>query len=109
MNVFLDNFGKTYSRRPGKRRTSSPRRVDIDTVSLAFRLGELGAAEAAMVRRLFRRMEERPETGFGVISALTRYAQVRIMLRAGMDSEVPATDIPLTSPSITRAAAPPSA
>ena len=43
-----------------------------------------------MVRRIFRRIEQRPEVGFGVINALTRYAQARQMGAAEMGAEAAA-------------------
>jgi hypothetical protein len=77
MDRLFDSFGATYMSRLGGRPSLNYRRVEADAVALAFRVGELGSAEAAMVRRIFRRVEQRPETAFGVISALTHYAQIR--------------------------------
>ena len=73
----FDSFGAAHLSRLGERPSLNYRRVEADAVALAFRVGELGSAEAAMVRRIFRRVEQRPETAFGVISALTHYAQIR--------------------------------
>ena len=65
-----------------KRGLLNLRRVEADAVSLAFRVGELGSAEAAMMRRIFERIERRPEASFGVMSALTHYAEVQHMCQA---------------------------
>ena len=93
---FLDSYGKAYRSRLSHRQPASPRQVDLAAVSLAFRVGGLGSAEAAMVQRVFRRVEERPETGFGIISALTRYAQIRYMHQALMRPEVAPLRAPVT-------------
>lgn len=77
VNRALDSFGAKYLARIGTRRSLDYRPVEADAVALAFRIGELGSAEAAMVRRIFRRIEQRPEAAYGGITALANYAQIR--------------------------------
>ena len=69
----------------------------MDAVALAFRIGEVGSAEAAMIRRIFRRIEQRPETGFSALSALVPYAQIRLLYRAEMRPEAATLRPPVPS------------
>ena len=84
LNHLLDRYGAKHQCRIDNRRSWNFRQVESDAVNLAFRVGELGSAEAAMVRRILRRVEQRPEAGYGVISALTHYAQARLMCQVEM-------------------------
>ena len=84
VNHLLDSYGAKHECRLSRTRSLSFRPAEADAVSLAFRVGELGSAEAAMVRRIFRRIEQRPEVSFGVINALTHYAQARHMSQVEM-------------------------
>ncbi len=95
VNLFLDSFGVKHRCVLRSRVGSGARRVDLDAVSVAFRVGELGTAEAAMVRRLFRRMEERPEASYGVINALIEYAQVQVVLQVELGANANASKLPL--------------
>ncbi|HLJ21428.1 MAG TPA: radical SAM protein [Stellaceae bacterium] len=90
MTRFLDSFGAVHLSRLGARRSLDYRRVETDAVALAFRIGELGSAEAAMVRRIFRRMEQCPEAAYGGVTALSHYAQIRHSYPAEGPLEAPA-------------------
>ncbi|HLH92529.1 MAG TPA: radical SAM protein [Xanthobacteraceae bacterium] len=100
LNLLLDSFGITHRCRLPNRAVSTSRRVDIDAVSVAFRVGEFGSAEAAMVRRLFRQMEQRPETSYAVINALLEYAQVQVVFQAelGAEAAAPRPPFPAMAP-----------
>ena len=81
MHRYLDTYGAKHSPRFASRSRLRLRPVEADAVSLAFRVGDLGDAEAAMVQRIFRRIEQRPELGYSAITALVYYAQIQHMCR----------------------------
>ncbi len=53
-----------------------------------------------MVRRLFRQMEQRPETSYAVINALLEYAQVQVVFQAelGAEAAAPRPPFPAMAP-----------
>ena len=81
MNGLFDSYGAKHKSRLASRPPSNPRKVEVDALSLAFRVGELGNAEAAMVRRTFNRIEQRPELGHMAITSLIFSAQIRYMFQ----------------------------
>jgi radical SAM superfamily enzyme YgiQ (UPF0313 family) len=91
----LDSYGAKHRRRWNNKWSLRP--VEADVVSLAFRVGELGSAEASMVQRVFGRIQRQPELAFGAINGLTRYAQIRHM-HGGSTSWAAAPPLPRFAP-----------
>jgi radical SAM superfamily enzyme YgiQ (UPF0313 family) len=102
LKLLLDSYGAKHRRRANTRLTLRP--VETDVVSLAFRVRELGRAEAAMVQRVFGRIQRQPELVFGAINSLARYAQIRHMHHANMSWEA-AAPTPRFAPARPQAAA----
>jgi hypothetical protein len=59
------------------------RATDRETVLLIKRIGELGTADAAMLRDVLRAMRGRPHTAGSVMTSLFRYAQIRHLYETG--------------------------
>jgi radical SAM superfamily enzyme YgiQ (UPF0313 family) len=100
----LDSYGAAYKSSLSGRPGMSTRPVDTDAVALAFRVSELGSAEEAMVRRLFRRIQQQPEAAFNVISVLARYAQIRHVYQAEMRPDAAALRPPVRTAQVAGAA-----
>jgi radical SAM superfamily enzyme YgiQ (UPF0313 family) len=78
LSRYIDTSGSAYETH-AVRPNSQLRPIETEGLELAWRVGELGSAEARMLSNLLEKVQKKPAAFQHVIGSLVMYAQVRFM------------------------------